>query len=734
MSDSFLRLCLVLHNHQPVGNFDGVFEQAFQDSYLPFLDVFESFSELKITLHLSGPLAKWLDKKHPTYLDRVADLVEAGRIEIIGGPFYEPILTMLPTRDRIGQIKSYTEWLQERFQAQVDGMWIPERVWEAALTRDLVSAGIRYSLLDDFHFINAGISANDLHGYFITEDEGHIFRIFPGSEKLRYLIPFAEPQASIDYLREKSAMYPGAVYAFGDDGEKFGTWPETKKHVYEDGWLSRFFECLQSNRDWLRTCTMREAIMSTPPLGKIYIPNGSYREMTEWSYPVARQSEFHRLETQLHEHEQWPAIRTFMQGGFWRNFKTKYAEANELYARMMFVSSWLNQAVQEGRNGISIDTARDHLYSAQCNCAYWHGAFGGIYLPHLRNAVYHHLIKAEAAINLAYNRDKTWIEASADDFDFDGHPEVRLANDQFTCWLSPSRGGILYELDVASIAQNLLATMQRRPEVYHEKVAAGEQEHHDEAASIHDRVVFKQAGLEKHLIYDNYPRKSMVDHFWDDNIALEQLTAGTALERGDFAESAYHAKIRRKQDRIQVQMTRSGNAWGVPLSITKGITLTMGSSQIEIAYLIEGIPVDRLFRFAVEFNFSALPANHDDRWFRGADGQSLGHLGTRLDLNSINQISLVDGWQKLMVTLNWDQVGSLWTFPIATVSQSEAGFELVHQSVVVQPNWLVSGDANGRWATRMTMDIERPPTALLEKVPQRQASESENDQDLSVCR
>ncbi len=38
-----LRLVLVFHNHQPVGNFDGVFEQAYQDSYLPFLDVFEQY-------------------------------------------------------------------------------------------------------------------------------------------------------------------------------------------------------------------------------------------------------------------------------------------------------------------------------------------------------------------------------------------------------------------------------------------------------------------------------------------------------------------------------------------------------------------------------------------------------------------------------------------------------------------------------------------------------------------
>jgi len=106
-----IRLCIVLHNHQPNGNFDGVIEQAYQDSYLPFLDVFEPYEHLKIALHTSGPLMLWLAERHPEYVERVKRLVAAGRIEIVGGPFYEPILTMLPSRDRIGQITKYTRWL-----------------------------------------------------------------------------------------------------------------------------------------------------------------------------------------------------------------------------------------------------------------------------------------------------------------------------------------------------------------------------------------------------------------------------------------------------------------------------------------------------------------------------------------------------------------------------------------------------------------------------------------------
>jgi len=142
MNDSSLRLCLVLHNHQPVGNFDGVFEQAYEDSYRPFLDVFEPYDGLNISLHTSGPLMEWLDKHHPEYLDRLAALVQAGRVEIIGGAYYEAILAMIPSRDRIGQIEMYREWLENRLGGQVRGIWMPERVWEQTFASDLAVAGV----------------------------------------------------------------------------------------------------------------------------------------------------------------------------------------------------------------------------------------------------------------------------------------------------------------------------------------------------------------------------------------------------------------------------------------------------------------------------------------------------------------------------------------------------------------------------------------------------------------
>ena len=47
----------------------------------------------------------------------------------------------------------------------------------------------------------------------------------------------------------------------------------------------------------------------------------------------------------------------------------------------------------------------------------------------------------------------------------------------------------------------------------------------------------------------------------------------------------------------------------------------------------------------------------------------------------------------------------MWTFPIQSVSQSEGGFELVHQSVVVMPHWIVTPDADGIWKVAMRLSI-----------------------------
>lgn len=708
--DPVIRLVFCIHNHQPVGNFDGVFEAAYQDSYKPFLDVLEDYPEIPFSLHTSGSLLEWLATHRPEYIDRVRAFVRRGQIEIIGGAFYEPILAGIPQRDRIGQIAAYTKHLEQMFETKVRGMWIPERVWEQSFTSDIAAAGIEYTVLDDFHFRSAGLPEEELTGYYLTEDEGQLLKVLPGSERLRYTIPFADPNETIDYLRAVITRNPNAVVTFGDDGEKFGTWPETKKHVYENGWLRRFLDTLQANADWVKIITMADAVQQVAPRGTVYLPDCSYREMTEWALPTQRQKEFHQLEQAHKTDADWPAVRSFIRGGFWRNFRAKYPEAKEMYCRMLEISTRLEQAEQNSTAPVElIDAARTELYRAQCNCSYWHGAFGGLYLPHLRNAVYRHLIGADTLLETINNRSGRWVEASAHDFNLDAMTEVRLAGDRLVAYFAPAQGGHLYELDVRQTHTNLLATLNRREEPYHEIVrqSAGHQldDHDSTAASIHDRVHFKQPNLDKKLIEDRWMRKSLVDHLLQPRLTLDDFRNGRGTI-GDFEWGVYSAKLRHSDDRTEVRLEKSCLIGSNNVRITKTIALDVrNSGSLEINYELDELPIGVPLHFGVEFNFAAMAAGAPDRYYYGPDGRQLGQLQSVQSLDESERIGMIDEWLGLDLNIESSRPAKFWTFPIETISQSEGGFEAVHQSCVVMPHWEFT-TSDGRFRTTLQLAVD----------------------------
>ncbi len=122
-----------------------------------------------------------------------------------------------------------------------------------------------------------------------------------------------------------------------------------------------------------------------------------------------------------------------MPAGYWRNFKARYPECDEMYARMLGVSRRL-EAVESNPDADPdyLEIARQELYRGQCNCPYWHGSFGGLYLPHLRNAIYHSLIAAHNALDDAEGRTGPRVRIEVGDFNLDARQEVRLENDRLS--------------------------------------------------------------------------------------------------------------------------------------------------------------------------------------------------------------------------------------------------------------------------------------------------------------
>ena len=91
--------------------------------------------------------------------------------------------------------------IQKDFKQTPKGLWLTERVWESALIPDLSKAGVKYTVMDDYHFQCAGFDEEILDGYFMSEEGGSTMGLFPINKKLRYAIPFLNVSSAIDAIK-----------------------------------------------------------------------------------------------------------------------------------------------------------------------------------------------------------------------------------------------------------------------------------------------------------------------------------------------------------------------------------------------------------------------------------------------------------------------------------------------------------------------------------------------------
>ncbi|MDA8098203.1 MAG: DUF1926 domain-containing protein [Nitrospiraceae bacterium] len=716
-----VQFIFAIHNHQPVGNFDSVAEEAYQKSYLPFINLLKNHPSIKVTLHYTGILYHFFERKHPEFLDALRELAAAGRAEILSGGFYEPVLAILPDKDKLGQIKALSGYIGKNLGYDPKGMWLAERVWEPHLPRPIAEAGIDHVVVDDFHFKMAGLRDPDLDGYFLTEEQGSIVRVFPGSEKLRYLIPFHKPEETIEFLGTLKSTERNRLAVMADDGEKFGVWPETYRTVYEEGWLEQFFSLLEKNSDWIETTTFSAYLAKEPARGRIYLPTASYMEMGEWALPTSTMAEYCDALKAVKQLPDGGKIRPFLKGGIWRNFLAKYPESNHLHKRMLMVSRKVHAALENGNSRLTKEQERmlDHLYQSQCNDAYWHGVFGGLYLPHLRSALYEHLIQAELLADkalLAGGRGKgagaakkgqaSWIEIERDDFDRDGSEELMLDSGLLNVFVDPRDGGRITELDWKPRSFNLMNGLTRRREGYHDRIAhAGKDT--GEAKTIHERVVVKEEGLQHHLQYDWYTRASLLDHFLESGVDLGGFMRSEYYEAGDFILGDYSATARKQGGQAEVVLEREGTAEGLKTRVRKKIVMTAADPEAVVFYEITNRDGEELnTTFGSEFNISLLAGNAHDRYYEipghVLDKRNLASTG---ETNNVGEVRLVDEWLKLTLSLSFTQPAILWRAPVETVSQSEAGFERVYQSSMVMPLWRISLAPGATWRTEIRVRI-----------------------------
>jgi alpha-amylase len=704
-------LALVIHNHQPVGNFGWVIQDVYEHAYSPMLGALERHPGIRLGLHYSGPLLQWLAANHPEALEQIRGLVARGQVEMVGGGYYEPILVTLPDRDRNGQLVRMRDELEALFGERPSGAWLAERVWEPSLAYDLSAAGYEWTVLDDNHLRAASIREDEMWTAFTTDDRGKRLTVFGTEQGLRYRIPFKPVEDVISYLADRRTDDGRFVGMMGDDGEKFGAWPGTFEYCWShEHWVDRMFGAIEASSEWLATVTPSQWLAGQPPTRRVYFPTNSYVEMTEWVLPTDETPVFTALLEGARARD-LPAAR-YLRGGFWRNYMARYREINELNKQMLRASEKVAD-MPDGASPVPASLkarALDNLYKGQSNDCYWHGLFGGIYIVHMRMATLSHLIAAEdlADTAAAIAGGKPYGARLADT-DLDAIDEILVATPGQTVVVDTADGASISSWDLRAGRVALNSVLRRRPEAYHARLVAQEKVAEENAtgttesdaladapASIHDSFTAKEPGLASFLHYDRHERRSGLVHLFpgDGSTSTRQLEHATYQELGDFVEGAYQ-QVSIEDDRLVLRRLGSLDFDGIvrPLQLTK--TFSFGGDRLRPQLRLE-VAVENLgdtplvFELAIEWNVNLLGGGHNPAaYYEAEPGIKTAH-DMAGELPNASQIAFGNDYEGVRVEARPSPAARLTWLPVETVSNSEGGFERVYQGSSLLFRWPVS--------------------------------------------
>jgi hypothetical protein len=664
-----ISLLFGVHAHQPVGNFPAVIDDAHVRSYGMFLRVMEHYPEFRFSVHFSGWLLDVLFERFPEDMARLAAMTRRGQVEWFGSGDCEPVLAAIPHRDRVSQIATLSDKIERRFGMRPSGAWLTERVWESSVVTSLVATGIRYVAVDDYHFLCAGESQDRLDSFFSTDEDGRRLDLFPISEAARYRLPFSPAGEAVAWLEDLARQGRRAAIYF-DDIEKFGIWPETYEWVFEKGWLTQFVEGVLSS-PLIRTETYAEYHARERTRGIVYLPTTSYIEMNEWTLPAPRAATYHALLEQEKAAGRFEAHKPFLRGGIWRNFMSRYPEANWMHKRMLGASRRLAALPPEQRSA----ELQEYLHRAQANDAYWHGLFGGLYLPHLRRAIWNNLLKLEAELE----RLAPWPRQQQGDLDHDGHVETALRNPFIHAYVRDDGHAALVEFSSLAVAHNFGDTLHAYEEAYHAKIHLADASHAAPAetggiSSAHDRVAFLHTILPGDADPDERPRGIFIDSLVGRNDMLRPI--------------AFYAP-----GEIPGVWTAAGEGWRI------GKSYRLDGDTLNVVFRAEGAALPKLIE--TELNLALPSCDGFGGRYVLADGSVPGGFGEALELSGVQRITLDDSELHGALLIEAGQPVRLEARPHRTVSQSEAGFEKIMQAVCITLAWSPVAGIEQRIALRV---------------------------------
>ena len=414
MAPDKISLILGSHAKVPFGAESAEFEKIYFERLKPFISALYRYPRIQAVLHYSGVLLHWIERSHPELLMLIEDMISRRQVELLGGGFYEPILPIIPSQDKIGQTELLTTYLRKQFGRRPLGCWIPDFAWEQNLVSPLAACGIAYTFLSERQFESSGGGNIPC----ICEDQGKLIIVFPVMQSLESALEEKSISAVLmayngDSLSIKPREKNSVISIFPEN--PYAAAGETSDCIW-----NRFFEELSLCENFVDTALPGKILKNLSGLKKRYFPdsNGS-------------------------------------GGAPARGFIIDHPEAAGIYSKMIFTNVLISQLRGDKSRKL---TAREDIWKAQCGDLYCREGKTGLHNHMLRNAAYNALIKAEIE-----TREKGKFVPSLVDFDFnfDGVDDWLFQDSRMNCYVQAQGGGI-FEIDYLPKAWNYLDTCSDR--------------------------------------------------------------------------------------------------------------------------------------------------------------------------------------------------------------------------------------------------------------------------------
>ena len=699
-----LHLACVLVFDQPSGAAASAMDRRFAQGIEPIVAAMESDERLSFVLHISGRLLEFAANRRPKLLGRMAALVAQGRLELLGGGYYSPVLSSIPERDAIGQLQHMTNWLSRNLDSRPAGCWLALRSWDPGLPRVLAQAGMRYTLVDDAQFFGAGLQPGLVHGHFSTHRTGHSVSVFPIDRRLTQVVETAVPSRVLDLLSRANAAHQ-------TEGERLAVLAMDGDRFVATGRFGDLVDHLDHQHHWLKSTTLARSFETQPTRGLVNLLQGADPDLAEWACTAEARERRRYLHFRLEQAHSWGLVRYHVDRVLFDNFLIKYREANHLHKRMLATSNnvdrlrtILAERQRTGRVSESdvrarrvLEKACDLLWRAQSHGVYWHRGRGlaGVYDPRLRISVTRQLMSAVRTVEAALGdpaRNGWWDQRI--DYDSDGAEEALVKSPHLSAVVHAAAGGVLWELDLRERGIPLLTALSPVEEPYDDELVGNEVVLVDSELSVEpDRIPKTNPGarlptreMERRRV-DRLQRGAFQDHFLGPETTLQTFAVRQFRDVGDFAGKRYElARIAGPENPHQpygvAHVVRSGVVKDVDktllLRVEKEYRFDPNRARMVVHHTISNRSRDTAtFWHGLEWTFGIPSGEELNLWataFEGNRERTYQLIDGPQDLGEITWLEIKDTELDLAVVIEVPEPVRAWWTPVTSVYETAEGW------------------------------------------------------------